>query len=562
MSKKIPILLSLLLGAIVSGYLAAPRMIRSYAERRLPQGVEIQGPIRLGLDGIVLRDVVFNRGWVRGTLQEVTVISEESVDIRGGSVMVDLDLRTEEAATGQGTGGAPPVDTLTARGISAHGLGVTIQRGEEKAVLTGGSWDGTRACFQEGDVTSPRVFAHLIQSCYYRHNGDLTVGSGTVHLPQVPKIPGLDVPFLDGHIENVRVTRRIDDLYVQADRFDLGPLSGTEVSLSRVWADGLMYLDARTLTLAHPWLAPTPSTFQDVHVSGARNHTVRIFVGTQVGVEVNLDTQTIKGQAPCQEWVRALPENLRVEPLSSLSFTGMLSFEAGLTPKPRMQMTAACRASCQTFPKLRQMFSYQAYSTVGTRFERRTGPGTPVWLPIGAAGQVPLAVIQMEDPGFPSHRGYIAQAFQNSLIENVQKGRFSRGGSTITQQTAKNLWLSRDKTLGRKVGELFLAQALESCLTKDEILETYLNIVEFGPNIYGLSEGARHWFHKTPAELTPVEAFWLARILPAPRKAAAPVAAVLHQTERLMQNLARQGRIPEFDSETEPADASEWDATE
>jgi membrane peptidoglycan carboxypeptidase len=166
----------------------------------------------------------------------------------------------------------------------------------------------------------------------------------------------------------------------------------------------------------------------------------------------------------------------------------------------------------------------------------------------------------MEDSAFPYHKGYLTEAFQNSLVDNLAKGKFARGGSTITQQTAKNLWLGRQKTILRKVDELFLAQALESCLTKDQILETYLNIVEFGPDIYGVQEGARHWFGKSPDALEPNEAFWLASILPAPKRATAPTDEDLKRVGRIMASLAAQGKIPDFGTDIDVSDVPEWEA--
>jgi membrane peptidoglycan carboxypeptidase len=169
------------------------------------------------------------------------------------------------------------------------------------------------------------------------------------------------------------------------------------------------------------------------------------------------------------------------------------------------------------------------------------------------------AAIALEDPGFASHRGFITQAYRNSLEDNIKLGRFHRGGSTITMQLAKNLWLRRDKTLGRKAQEFFLAQAIESCYTKDKIIELYLNVVEYGPDLYGIGGAARHYFKVTPSQLKPVEAFWLMSILPHPRKAGTPDAATLDRTRKFMDTLMKNGRIPDtyLDDVGQPDD-SEW----
>jgi membrane peptidoglycan carboxypeptidase len=101
---------------------------------------------------------------------------------------------------------------------------------------------------------------------------------------------------------------------------------------------------------------------------------------------------------------------------------------------------------------------------------------------------------------------------------NLKEKRVHRGGSTISQQLAKNLWLSRDRTLLRKMQEALLTVTLEAAVPKDRILEIYLNGIEWGPGIYGVKRASRHYFAKDPSALTPKEAAYLATIIPSPRK--------------------------------------------
>jgi membrane peptidoglycan carboxypeptidase len=153
------------------------------------------------------------------------------------------------------------------------------------------------------------------------------------------------------------------------------------------------------------------------------------------------------------------------------------------------------------------------------------------------------AVITLEDPGFWRHRGIIVQALRNSLKDNLALGEFFRGGSTITQQLAKNLWLRRHKTLSRKVYEALLAMSLESCLSKDEILGLYLNVVEFGPDLYGIGPATKRYFDKDVYDLLADEAFFLARILPRPSKVVPPEQGGLENARRLMKQLVLTGHI-------------------
>jgi membrane peptidoglycan carboxypeptidase len=100
----------------------------------------------------------------------------------------------------------------------------------------------------------------------------------------------------------------------------------------------------------------------------------------------------------------------------------------------------------------------------------------------------------------------------------LKQGGFRLGASTISMQTVKNLLLGSEKTLARKLQELFLTWYLEQNLTKERLLEIYLNVIEFGPSIYGIGAAARHYFGKSANELTPLEAAFFATILPSPKR--------------------------------------------
>ena len=123
-----------------------------------------------------------------------------------------------------------------------------------------------------------------------------------------------------------------------------------------------------------------------------------------------------------------------------------------------------------------------------------------------------------EDAGFYGHRGIDLRELPAALLTNWSRGGAARGASTITQQLAKNLFLSRDKQLGRKLQELAITFLLESALGKERILEIYLNIIEWGPDLRGLRPAARRYFGREPRELTPAEMAFLVVIIPGPIK--------------------------------------------
>ena len=130
---------------------------------------------------------------------------------------------------------------------------------------------------------------------------------------------------------------------------------------------------------------------------------------------------------------------------------------------------------------------------------------------------VPLAFVASEDASFFAHNGIDSSAIEGAFKRNLTEGRIAVGGSTITMQTAKNLFLTNDRTISRKLQELFFAWHLERVLTKDRILEIYLNIVEFGPGIFGIVHAAKHYFNKEPMNLSLTEAAYLASLLPSPK---------------------------------------------
>jgi monofunctional biosynthetic peptidoglycan transglycosylase len=141
------------------------------------------------------------------------------------------------------------------------------------------------------------------------------------------------------------------------------------------------------------------------------------------------------------------------------------------------------------------------------------------WVPLSRISPyLQRAVIVAEDASFYSHEGFDWAGIRDAALRNFRAGQLRRGGSTITQQLAKNLYLSSDKTLLRKANEVLIARALEQHLSKDRILELYLNVVEWGRGIYGAEAAARHHFGKSARDLSLQEAALLAAILPAPRQ--------------------------------------------
>jgi len=142
-----------------------------------------------------------------------------------------------------------------------------------------------------------------------------------------------------------------------------------------------------------------------------------------------------------------------------------------------------------------------------------------VWTPLeGLSPNLVHAVLIAEDDTFYRHNGFDLDQIREAVRVDWEKRRYAYGGSTLTQQLARNLYLSPDKTMSRKLREAFIAWKLERHLSKRRILELYLNVAEWGPGVYGAQAAARTYFGKDASELTVDEAVALACTLPSPRR--------------------------------------------
>ena len=175
------------------------------------------------------------------------------------------------------------------------------------------------------------------------------------------------------------------------------------------------------------------------------------------------------------------------------------------------------------------------------------------------------AVIIAEDDKFWSHEGFDFDAMQKALEKDIKKKKFKAGGSTISQQLAKNLYLSPAKNPVRKIKEAILTWRMEKQLSKRRIMELYLNVAEWGDGIFGVETAAQKYYGKHAAELTAREAAVLAAVIPNPRryKPNGTSRYVENQSERIYQIMVRRGIvIPEYDDVISEKDENNQEATE
>lgn len=312
-------------------------------------------------------------------------------------------------------------------------------------------------------------------------------------------------------------------------RFDLNAALDGVALKSQAISDGPVEFGTQLLNAAGHW-SPLSQTLELEHVSWSLGALRVLMQGrvrgglapTQANLQLTLE------RARCDDLVEAIPAEL-VGPLYGLRFEGELAAQMRVAidmaelEATRLQIRFADACQFHTIPavadveRFRHPFVHVVYEPDGTRFELATGPGSEAWTPLREISPYLIhAVLLHEDGGFLHHHGFSVAAIRRAIVRNLESGRFAAGGSTITMQLAKNLFLSREKTLARKVQEALLTWWLETALEKREILELYLNVIEYGAGTYGIRAAAERFFGLQPAELGPAEAAYVAALLPQP----------------------------------------------
>jgi Transglycosylase len=193
-----------------------------------------------------------------------------------------------------------------------------------------------------------------------------------------------------------------------------------------------------------------------------------------------------------------------------------LIFESKLKPE-KLKITKYGEADLN---KINGEFTYRAIDKGVAQRPIVVGPSNPNFTPLSSISPyLQKCVLTSEDPSFFNHRGFINEAFKQSIAKNIRTKKFSRGASTISMQLVKNAFLTREKTVSRKLEEILLVYILENnrISSKERMLEVYFNIIEWGPNIFGIGEAAQFYFQKSPADLNLNECLFLATIIPKPK---------------------------------------------
>jgi hypothetical protein len=207
--------------------------------------------------------------------------------------------------------------------------------------------------------------------------------------------------------------------------------------------------------------------------------------------------------------------------------------------------------------RLKEEFEHVVEVEQGEWITFDVGPTNDEFVPLDQISPYLIkSIMSTEDSSFYQHHGFITTEFRTALVNNLKAGKFVQGASSITMQMVKNVLLYREKTLARKLQELFLTWHVENTLTKDRILEIYLNVIEYGPGLYGIGPAAYHFFGKKPADLNPVEAAFFSTILPSPKIRYQQYCAgtltkwTTGKIDRILQIMRKRDRLtePEYDA--------------
>lgn len=212
--------------------------------------------------------------------------------------------------------------------------------------------------------------------------------------------------------------------------------------------------------------------------------------------------------------------------------------------------------------RLQGSLTHQIETAPGVLSPVIIGPENPDFVPYEKISPHLInSIMTTEDNSFMKHKGFIVSEFQTALQQNLESGYFRLGASSITMQLVKNLFLSREKTLSRKLQEMFISWYIEQQplagkeAWKKRFLEIYFNIIELGPGLYGIGPATRHYFGKPPQELTPRESVWFSSILPNPKKRyihfckGAPDVKWEHYLDRILTRMHERGRLTDTEFE-------------
>ena len=494
---------------LVAIWLTIPLCLTSYVNRKYAPEVRVGRISIIGFDCAKVSNIQIVKTTVSGTIASAVVCYRaKTIDINGGKLIAKIEKSSGKKSDGDVTRGF----TITAKELEVH-----ITKGDISADVYQATVTKNTICASKVVASHSKADAIVFNACFDRKANIVMASNGTIS-------PKIDIKGYK--VDEVSFTSLFKATQTEVS---VGEIKYQDTVASNVYAirtDDLVSVTIGSVSSYHKRLFSRALTVRNIKVSNISatdplSSKATIIIGDKVTVIADIEKKRLSGKYACQSWLDVVPEELKIGPISQMRIRGTFGFDVQFG-----QISLKINSNCsidgptpQFIADLGKPFKYTAYHPDGTPFERTSGPGTPDWIPLTFVDNMATALTITEDPGFWHHRGILPQALENSLKDDMRLGKFFRGGSTITMQLAKNLWLTRNKSLGRKLQEGILTIALESGLSKEKILELYLNVVEFGPNTYGIGPGCAKFLKKYPGEISLSEALYMATRLPSPNKA-------------------------------------------
>lgn len=256
-----------------------------------------------------------------------------------------------------------------------------------------------------------------------------------------------------------------------------------------------------------------------------------LYAGYQIKPDTQLTLKLSLPSMPSQDFFDGLPENM-FQSIEGIKTKGYLSyrlnFSVNLTKPDSLIFDSELKGEnfgidkygSVNLSKLNEGFLFDAGDGHTILRSILVSEENPDFVPLQDISMHLInAVMTSEDGSFMFHQGFNEEAFKAAIAENIKQKRFVRGGSTISMQLVKNCFLNRNKTISRKVEEALLVWLIERnrIVSKDRMMEVYLNVIEWGPNIYGIKEAANFYFEQSPSQLTLDQSIFLASLVPHPR---------------------------------------------
>ncbi|WP_026897452.1 biosynthetic peptidoglycan transglycosylase [Daejeonella oryzae] len=346
----------------------------------------------------------------------------------------------------------------------------------------------------------------------------------------------VELPYLE---KKLGLKLNFDTISTQMKRVQR---DGDEFKISGSWA-------VKNLLVNHPRIAsndivvPSGSidadmVFGENYVSIDSTSTIHLqnieanpFIKYTLGANKIYELKLRTKELDAQQLFDAFPHGL-FESLDGMKVTGKLQYDLNfrLDTKYPDQVVFDSRLRKNNFKvvnwgatnlgKINSSFVYTPYEYGKPMRNITIGPQNPDYTPINQISPyLRNALLTAEDPSFYSHNGFVEESIRKSIATNFKEKAFKRGGSTISMQLVKNVYLNRQKTIARKIEEILIVWIIENTnlSSKQRMFEVYLNLIEWGKNVYGIGEASRHYFNKHPSQLDLGESIFLASIVPKPK---------------------------------------------